>query len=797
MKVSLSWLQQYIKIEDKPEILAEKLTLAGLETTVNIVGKSVPDKVVIGQVLSVEMHPNADKLSVCKVNVGNNEELTIVCGAPNVAADQKVPVALVGSKLAPDFKIKKTKLRGIESNGMICAEDELGLGNMHEGIMVLDNDYEIGKNYNDYLEKKIIFDIDLTPNRSDCMSHFGVVREIAAITDSKYQFNEIKINESGKKIEDLTKINIENNEACPRYTARVIQNVEVKESPKWLKKRIESVGLRSINNVVDASNFVLMETGHPLHTFDFDKLSGHEINVRFAKSDEQFETIDHVKRKLSSEMLLICDSEKPIALAGIMGGSFSEVDENTKNVLVESAYFNPAVIRKGSKLQQLSTDSSKRFERGTDSNDTLIYSQNRLTGLINEVAGGQIAKGMIDIYPKKIDEKIVKLRFSKIKNITGLQIEKQEIKRIFIALGFEITEFSDDNISVKVPTFRPDIEREIDLVEEVIRINSMDKIPTLKKINISVSENVDKLHPFLKSIRNLFVGMGFNETLSNSLVSEKMAKSGIWNYKPLKIQNPLSKEMDTLRTDIIQSLLANLKINVLRKREDIRLFEIGKTIEKELRSETGAKEHLNLGVLVAGTVWGLNWNEKSKPVNVYYFKGIVNLICEKYGIDNVKYKETKNCENNSESVSIYIRKKEIGRIIKYEISKFDKLQLDYPVIVMEINLDTIFKKRNKIQKYREISLYPSIMRDISVVIDKTKMAKDLLDEIKTNGGGNLIDVIIYDRFIDHEKLGKDKISLSFRLEFRSKERTLKDNEIDKIMEKIFNKLLTNYGAQLR
>ncbi|MDA3872044.1 MAG: phenylalanine--tRNA ligase subunit beta [Candidatus Marinimicrobia bacterium] len=797
MKVSLSWLQQYIKIEDKPEILAEKLTLAGLEATVNIVGGSVPDKVVIGQVLSVEKHPNADKLSVCKVNVGDNEELTIVCGASNVAADQKVPVALVGSKLAPDFKIKKTKLRGIESHGMICAEDELGLGNMHEGIMVLDDGYEIGKNYNDYLEKEIIFDIDLTPNRPDCMSHFGVVREIAAITNSKYQFDKININESGNKIEDLTKINIENNEACPRYTARIIQNVEVKKSPKWLKERVESVGLRSINNIVDASNYVMMETGNPLHTFDFDKLSGHEINVRFAKSGEQFETIDHIKRKLSSEMLLICDSEKPIALAGIMGGLFSEVDENTKNVLIEAAYFNPAIIRKGSKLQQLSTDSSKRFERGIDPNDTLIYSQNRLSELINEVAGGQIAKGMIDIYPKKIDEKIVKLRFSKIKNITGLQIEKQEIKRIFIALGFEITEFSDDNISVKVPTFRPDIEREIDLVEEVIRVNSMDKIPTLKKINISVSENVDKLHPFLKSIRNLFVGMGFNETLSNSLVSEKMAKSGIWNYKPLKIQNPLSKEMNTLRTDIIQSLLVDLKVNAVRKRENIRLFEIGKTIEKESRSETGAKEHLNLGVLVAGPVWGLNWNEKLKPVNVYYFKGIFNLIREKYGIDNVKYKETKNCENNSESVSIYIRKREIGRIIKYEISKFDKLQLDYPVIVMEINLDTIFKKRNQIQKYREISLYPSIMRDISVVIDKTKMAKDLLDEIKTNGGGNLIDVIIYDRFIDHEKLGKDKISLSFRLEFRSKERTLKDNEIDKIMEKIFNKLLTNYGAQLR
>lgn len=797
MKVSLNWLKQYIQINDEPEILAEKLTLAGLETTVEIVGNSVPEKVVIGKVLSAEKHPNADRLSVCKVDVGNNEELTIVCGAPNVAKDQKVPVALVGAKLTTDFKIKKTKLRGIESNGMICAEDELGLGEMHDGIMVLDNSCKIGKNYNDYLKKEIIFDIDLTPNRPDCMSHFGVVRDIAAITGSKYQFDKVKIKESGEQIKDLTKINIEDNEACPRYTARIIQNVEVKESPKWLKERVETVGLRSINNIVDASNYVMMETGNPLHTFDYDKLEGHEINVRFAKAEEKFETIDHIKRKLSSEMLLICDSKKPVALAGIMGGLFSEVDEKTKNVLVEGAYFDPAVIRKGSKLQQLSTDSSKRFERGTDPNEMLIYSQNRLTGLINEVAGGQIANGMIDIYPKKIEEKIIKLRFAKIKKITGLQIEKQEIKRIFFALGFEINEFNDDDILVKIPTFRPDIEREIDLVEEVIRINSMDKIPSLETIKISVSENVDKLHPFLRSIRNLFVGMGFNETLSNSLVSNKIANSGVWDYEPLKVQNPLSKEMDTLRTDIIQSLLVNLNVNVVRKRENIRLFEIGKVIEKESRSETGAKEYLNLGMLVSGPVWGLNWNEKSKSVNIYYFKGIFDLFCEKYGISNVKYKITKDCENNSECISIILKKKEIGKIIKYEISKFDKLQLDYPVIVMEVNLDKIFKSRQKIKKYREISLYPSIMRDISVVVDKNKLARNLLDEIKTNGGENLIDVIIYDRFIDDDKLGKDKISLSFRLEFRNKKRTLKDNEIDKVMEKIFNKLLKNYGAQLR
>lgn len=797
MKVSLNWLKQYIKIEEKPEVLAEKLTLAGLEATVEVVGKTVPEKVVIGEVTAVEKHPNADKLSVCKVDVGAEEELTIVCGAPNVSANQKVPVALVGAKLAPDFKIKKAKLRGVKSNGMICAEDELGLGNMHDGIMVLDNDYEIGKSFNEYLDTEIIFDIELTPNRPDCMSHFGVVREIGAITDFGYKFEKIDLDETGDKIDDLVKINIEDEYACPRYSARVIQNIEVKESPKWLKERVESVGLRSVNNVVDASNFVLMETGHPLHTFDLDKISGAEINVRFAKKDEKFETIDHIERKLSDEILLICDSDKPIAMGGIMGGSFSEVDDNTKNVLVECAYFNPAVIRKGSKLQQLSTDSSKRFERGVDPNETLLYAQNRLADLIHKIAGGEISKGIIDIYPKVIESKSVKLRYSKVKEITGIEISKQEIERIFIALGFEIIEKNSDKIVVNIPTFRPDIEREIDLVEEVIRINSMDKIPTIRRLNITLPETVDKLHPFLKSVRNLFVGLGFNESLSNSLVSEKMANSNIWNYEPLKIKNPLSKEMNTLRTDITQSLIANMKINVLRKRENIRLFEIGKVIVKEERSETGAKEFLNLGFLISGSVWGLNWNEKPKSVDLFYVKGIVSILLEKYGIQNIKYKTEESEDKNSEIVNVFVKKKQIGKIIQYKKEKFNKLQLEYPVVIAELNLDFIFKNRKEIKKYKEISLYPSIMRDISIVIGKDKFAKDLLKEIKTNGGDYLKDVVIYDRFVDENKLGKNKISLSFRLEFGSDKRTLKDDEIEEIMKRIFNKLLTNYGAELR
>ncbi|MCD6336998.1 MAG: phenylalanine--tRNA ligase subunit beta, partial [Candidatus Marinimicrobia bacterium] len=485
MIVSIDWLKDYIDIDMPLEVLADKLTIAGLECVVKEVGTSIPKGVVVGKVLEKKAHPNAESLSVCKVDVGGEDILNIVCGAPNVDVDQYVPVATLGTQLTPDFQIKKVKLRGEPSVGMICAEDELGLGNDHSGIIVMEGEHKVGTSYGDYFTTSKILDIDITANRPDAMSHWGVAREIAAITGKEFKKVPVKLDEQGPSINDIAKINIESINGCPRYTARVVQNVKIGSTPKWMVDRLEALGLRSINNVVDASNYVLMETGHPLHVFDLDKLKGHALNVRFAHKNEKLTTIDHKERELSPDMLLICDEEEAIALAGIMGGTESEVSDDTVNVLIESAYFTPAVIRKGSKQQQLSTDASKRFERGTDPNETLVYAQDRLASLILELAGGTLAKGLIDIYPKPIEPLTAELRIDHVKRITGIDISKDNCKTTLERLEFDLIKDEDNTLTVKIPTFRPDVEREIDLIEEVLRINNLDKIPAMSRMTIS------------------------------------------------------------------------------------------------------------------------------------------------------------------------------------------------------------------------------------------------------------------------------------------------------------------------
>ncbi len=796
MIVSIDWLKDYIDIDMSLDDLAEKLTIAGLECVVKEVGKSIPEGVVVGKVLERKAHPNAESLSVCKVDVGGEDILNIVCGAPNVDAGQFVPVATLGTQLTPDFQIKAVKLRGEPSVGMICAEDELGLGNDHSGIIVLEGEHEIGKPFGDYFTSSKILDIDITANRPDAMSHWGVAREIAAITGKEFKKIPISLDEQGPSINDIANINIESTDGCPRYTARVVQNVKIGPSPKWMVDRLEALGLRSINNVVDASNYVLMETGHPLHAFDFDKLKGHAVNVRFAHKDEKLTTIDHKERELSQDMLLICDGEEAVALAGIMGGTQSEVSDDTVNVLIESAYFTPAAIRKGSKQQQLSTDASKRFERGTDPNETLIYAQDRLASLIMELAGGTLAKGLIDIYPEPIEPLTASLRIDHVKRVTGIDISKDDCKLTLERLEFDVIKDEDNTLTVKIPTFRPDVEREIDLIEEVLRINNLDKIPSMSRMTISVAEEYDKFHPFLTGLRNFFVGYGMHEAVNNSLVNETVATSGIWGYTPLKILNPLSAEMNMLRTDMVQPLLGSLRSNALKKRNNIRLFELANVIEKNDFSETHAVEHYNLGVLCSAPVWGLNWTGEDKPADIFYMKGILEHLLASLNF-NYKLKENTNRDEFEILYDIVVKKAVIGKIGQYKMEQFEKLQLQYPLVVMELQVGKLFNWYNPKKQYDPVPQFPSIFRDMSLVMDKTSKAAGIFNEIKQNGGKYLVDLVLYDVYIDDEKLGKDKKALSLRLEFRSDEKTLKDEVIDDVMNKLFERLKNQYGAQLR
>ena len=798
MKIVLDWLKDYVDIDRPLEEICDLLTEAGLECQIIKSGPAVPEGIVIGEILSVQPHPDADKLSVCLVNVGLDESLQIVCGAPNVAQGQKVPVATVGTALTPEFTIKKAKLRGVASNGMICAEDELGLSDDHSGIMILDPSYEIGKDLNSYLNSQIVLDIDLTANRPDCMSHIGVAREVAALTGKTLHIPEARPKEKGPEIHSMTNVNILAPDGCPRYTARLIKNVKIGPSPKWLKDRIEAIGLRSVNNVVDASNYVLHETGHPLHTFDFDELAGQKIIVRYAGEKETFETLDHKVRDLSKDILLICDAEKPVALAGIMGGLHSEISDNTVNVLIESAYFNPVTIRKGSKQQFLSTDSSKRFERGCDPNVNIVYAQNRLAELILDVAGGELAKGMIDVYPNVIKPLKVTMRFAHLKRITALDISPQICKKIFEDLQMEVLSMSDSAITVSVPTFRPDLEREIDLIEEVLRIYGLNKVKGNSHLEFSISESFDELNPFLNRMRELMMGHGFHEAISNSLISGDMAHNNLWGYEPVSLMNPLSGEMDHLRSDLIQPLIHNLKINAARKRRQIRLFEMGRIMAKDLSQDTHAREYLNLGLLTCSDLWDLHWTSAPVPADFFYVKGILYNILDHLGIKGVTLKDI-TAENDSYEIlmNILTDKKVIGKIGEFKPALFEKLQLEYPVVIMEINLDSLFALKKPVIKCEQVSQFPSVMRDISIIVDKTMNSETLMKEIHLNGSKFLKDVVVYDQYLDDEKLTQEKKALSFRLRFQSVERTLKDQEIDRIMEKIFNTLIRKYGAQFR
>ncbi|KUK90371.1 MAG: Phenylalanyl-tRNA synthetase subunit beta [Marinimicrobia bacterium 46_43] len=798
MKVDLNWLQDYVDIDRPLEEICNLLTEAGLECRIVESGPRVPEGVIVGEVISVENHPNADKLSVCFVNTGEKEPAQIVCGAPNVAAGQKVPVAMVGTSLTPDFTLKKAKIRGVTSNGMICAEDELGLSEDHSGIMVLDESCEIGKPLNNYLPKTVILDIDLTANRPDCMSHIGVAREVAALTGKSLKIPDITHQETGPDIHSLAQVVVLASDGCPRYTARVIRNVNIGPSPDWLKKRIEAIGLRPVNNVVDASNYVLHETGHPLHTFDYDKLAEHRIIVRYAEEGETFETLDHKERTLSRNVLLICDGKKPVAMAGVMGGLDSEISDNTVNVLIESAYFDPPTIRKGSKQQLLSTDSSKRFERGTDPNANCVYAQDRLASLILELAGGNCAKGMIDVYPKKIEPLPITMRFDRLKKITSLDISPETCRTIFESLDISVQSMDDQTINVLAPTFRPDLEREIDLIEEIVRIYGLNKIQANSRLQFSMSETVDPLNPFLNRIREIFVGFGFHEAISNSLVSQDMANAGIWGYAPVPLMNPLSIDMNYLRTDLIQPLLHNLKLNAARKRQHVRLFEIGRVMEKDPLSETTVREHQNLGVIMCSDMWDLHWLRSPAPADFFFGKGMLMRFLDNMGITDISLNNT---DFHPDPYRIFMDitsgKIQIGKIGEYQPEFLNKYQLEYPVVILELKLDVIFELRKEVFKYKPVSPFPSMTRDISIVVDKNMESETLMKEIHQKGSKFLKDVVVYDQFMDDRKLTPGKKALSYRLWFQSDERTLEDQDVDRIMEKIFNILIRKYGAQLR
>lgn len=799
MKISLSWIKELVNLNDiSTDEIVSKLTMSGLEVEDVVDQINLYKNFIVGFVKETEKHPNADKLTICKVFDGKND-LQVICGAANVKANQKVVFAPIGTEIPNgNFLIKKAKIRGVESHGMICAEDELLLSDDHSGIMILDENLEAGKSITDAINlNDVILEIAITPNRPDALSHIGVARDLAALFDIDLKIPEIKLNETNEDANKLASVVIEDEVNCPRYIAKVVKDVQIKESPQWLKNRLEKIGLRPRNNIVDITNLVLHECGQPLHAFDLDKLNAQKIIVKSTKTETSFITLDSKERKLPVNTLMICDGNREVAIAGVMGGENSEITESTKNILIESAYFHPSSIRKTSKALGLSTDASYRFERGTDPNITK-YAAERCAQLVAELANGKVANGIIDVYPNVIHPKEIELRFSRTTKILGYEVAPEKIKNILSRLGLAIKVLDEDKLLVSVPTFRPDIEREIDLIEEIARINGYDNIPTVSKINITLEKKTNETE-FDERIRQTATALGFFEMINNPLQSESDAKL---TGNPIKIANPLSSDMECLRTSLLSGALITISKNIKQGVKDLKLFEIGDAFKKindgEIKAFSDFTETQNLLLVVSGKEQNKGWDTEDKDSDFYLLKGLINSFLSKISLDNVlidSYYSTVN-----EIYAYYLTKSfkeiELGRGGKLKNEVLQQFDISQDVYCFEFDLSALKSIQSNSKTYTDPLKYPKIIRDFAFILDKSVKYLDVKEFIKKKSSQLLKVVSVFDVF-ESDSIGTDKKSLAFTLEYFDENRTLTEEEVEKDFSNLIALITKEFNAQLR
>ncbi|MBX3042703.1 MAG: phenylalanine--tRNA ligase subunit beta [Candidatus Kapabacteria bacterium] len=802
MKLSLNWLKEIIDFEMTPEQLDASLTMLGIE----VEGIENPAKKLDGffvaYVNEKQNHPDADKLSVCQVTIGG-DDLQVICGAPNVDKGQKVVLGTSGAIVpSAGFKLEKRKIRGIESNGMICSQKELELGEDESGIWVLPYDAPVGKSLAEYLGvNDVIFEISVTPNRADCLSHIGIAREIAALNGNKLRMPATKNIPQTGNIENYISVVIKDTDKCPRYTAKLIRNCKIGESPDWLKARLQSLGLRPINSAVDVTNLVLMESGQPLHGFDFDKLSEGKIIVKSAYSGEKFITLDGKERVLDSEMLMICDAEKPIAIGGVMGGENSEITDATTNILIESAYFNPSSIRKTSKKLGLQSDSSYRFERGVDFQNVPLASM-RAAELIAELTGGELITGMIDVYPDKIEQQSVNLRFERVRRIIGINIDDDTILNLLGRLNFKIINSEDGTVTISVPTYRVDISMEIDLIEEIARLYNYDNIESdfSSQINFGLHRIVKELSsPSLRgSLRNHYVNAGFTEILTQNQIDPKSIELN--GVEAVKLSNPLGEELSLLRTSLINSMLKVINHNIRNGSKNLKLFEIGKVFEKTDNQNSfipGILENEKLIIALTGENIPLQWAAQPNDFDFYDIKGCVEEFSEIVSINGLKIKQLeKHNLLSPNSLTLYLKKVLIGYFGEVKKSVLKHYDIEQKVFIAEINLSEIYKSAEFLKTYQPISHFPAITRDLAFILSNDIAAGDVLSSIKESGGKFLQDLVLFDVY-HGQGIDDNSKSLAFNLTFRAIDRTLKENEIDESLNNIINKIESKYSAHLR
>ena len=802
MKVSLNWLKEHVDIELSPERLGHLLTMVGLEVEgIEGVGQALDD-IRVARVLEVTPHPNADRLSLCRVDTGT-ETISVVCGAPNVAEGVLAPLILSGGKLPDGSKMKESRIRGEISKGMLMAEDEMGLTDDHTGIMILPESAIPGDPLSSLLPfPDWIFDVSITPNRPDCASVLGIAREIAAITGKPLKKLDSPVDARGPAIESLTSVSVKDPEGCPRYAAAVVQDVCLKPSPFWMRYRLFQSGVRSISNLVDVSNYVMLEMGQPLHAFDYDRLSENRIEVRRAEEGEVFITLDGVARNLDPEMLLICDGQKPIALAGIMGGLNSEIEGETRNILVESAFFDPITIRRGSKRLGLSTEASYRFERGADIGGA-ITALNRALYLINMLAGGMTAKGIVDNYSKPYTAPCIPFRPDKANSILGTAIPKKSMKGYFDALKMRIEEDSNHDFCVTPPSFRVDIKREVDLVEEVARLHGFDNIPVISpKITPSAgSESPDLL--LRDNVRAMMMGLGFSEIITYSFVSPDSVNAFVGD-KPgaLKsfttIMNPLTVDQSVMRTSLLPGLMETTRDNILHEMGNLKLFEWGKVFfEKE--NDLQPLEKICLAGIMTGVVSEKLWYNEDRPVDFYDIKGKVVALLRGLGLKDFRFKREKGLPGYDEEASsgIYCADTRIGQIgfASSEVIEAYDLKMKH-VCLFELDVASLLAVLPEKRTFRPFGRFPAVHRDLSLVLDRRIECAAITDIIKEEGGDLLESVHVFDLY-EGERIDQSEKAISFKLSFRSDHGTLDGEEINRLHESIVEKIRQKAGGRLR
>ena len=817
MKVSVDWLKDYIAAGEDADASAHVLTMAGIEVEGVDYSSFSIDKVIAVKIMDAEAHPNADKLRICTVDAGT-ETLKIVCGDPSVNVGDLVPLALPGAILAGGLKIKKSKIRGVESPGMLCAEKELGLTEEGSGVMLLPDDTTPGIALEEALSdlspslmvsasggaKKAqgrnggysdaIFEVGLTPNRSDCLSIYGIARELGALTGKVPVFPEISLREGARPVGEDISVEIKEAKLCHRYAARVIKGITVKPSPLWLRRRLEASGIRAINSIVDITNYVMLELGQPLHAFDLEKVNGGKIIVRKAKAGETLQTLDGVQRSFSGEELLICDEEAPLALAGVMGGELSAVSEATVDILLESAYFAPVTVRKTSKRFGLHTESSHRFERGIDIQG-VARAIDRAAMLISELAGGELSSGLIDSYPVTYSDKVISFRPSRCSEMLGIEISDDDVLAYLKKLGMQISGSGSD-ISVIPPSYRVDIEREIDLVEEVARLKGYDSIPAVP-LSGGMSEHLqERANISVHGLQSHMAALGYNEVINYVFQSPdekgKLDPSGSHAGKQIEILNPISEEMSVMRQSLVPGLLQTISMNCNRQNRDLRLFEVGKVFSA-LRGSY--EENLRLTAIATGEKVPVLWRKESSVLDL---KGCLENLLDLLGFNGYTFENRRDIPylHPGIAAAVFLGGEKVGTIGELHPLVQENFDIENKVYVFDLDLDKIGRLDKGKYSFKDIPSYPSVERDVALLVDKHVSLAELTTYINGLKLVLLEGVDVFDLF-EGKGIDPGKKSIGLRLRYRSHDRTLADEGVRKVHDSILSSLVEKAGAVIR